>query len=92
MIHKEHPELTDRAAKVLLAHYDKLKAQNFARITQAIVASNIKVKSPSLQELLTRYLQEHYNSRDFPAEIKVNLARIVDLASLDVKNFKKQIE
>ncbi len=92
LIHPQAPELAEAICKKLVDNYEKLTPQNISRITQALCSQSNKItNSPQLKTLMTRYIKENYSSKSFPKDVKQNIARVVEIACLDVKEFKEQI-
>jgi hypothetical protein len=56
------------------------------------VVTNQKItNSPTLSLLLVEYLDENFTKPEFPKETKFNMARIIELASIDKHKVKKFI-
>jgi hypothetical protein len=48
--------------------------------------------SPRIKELLTEYIEENMSKKDFPKEIRVNLARIIELTQINIGEIKDSLK
>lgn len=83
--------LTEQFAKAFMEIKHSLTHLNMSKLCSTIVFTNKKIEnSPSLQQVLIEYIEENISKPDFPKDTKLNLSRIVELASLDkakIKNY-----
>jgi hypothetical protein len=48
--------------------------------------------SHRIKELLTEYIEENMSKKDFPKEIRVNLARIIELTQINIGEIKDSLK
>lgn len=76
-------QLFNDMSDTLLKVEGKILMKDYAKITQSLVMTQVRVQSESFKTLLTNFLQKQINNQDFPKDIKLNLLKIVELAGLD---------
>lgn len=76
-------QLVEEFAVELMEVRTKITHQMMARLTQAIVACNVPINSPTLCALLESYIKDNVSEKDFPKETRMNLTRIADLTGLN---------
>ncbi len=76
-------QLVEEFAVELIEIRTKITHQMMARLTQAIVACNVPINSPTLCALLEGYIKDNVSEKDFPKETRMNLVRIADLTGIN---------
>lgn len=81
-VNPESKALVQVAAEALLAVEKKIDLNVFTKLSQCIVATGNAIDNEPLKQLILRFLKDNIKDDKLPAELKKNLLKLVQQASI----------